>query len=266
MSVPNFNTWQDYLHYQKKKRLIINTLRVCIMLGFLLYWELGTRYGIIDSFFYSSPSRIWKCFVMLAESGTLASHLSVTIWETCVSFIIVIAVAFALAIVLWWNDTLHKVAEPYLVILNSLPKSALAPLFIVWFGSSSLTIIIAAVSVAVFGATMTVYQAFSETEPDKIKLIYTLGGNKLDVLRRIIIPGNIGTLLSVMKVNMGLSLVGVIIGEFLGAKTGLGYLIIYGSQTFQLDFVIMSIVLLSILATTLYLLLDALQKWYQRRK
>ncbi len=266
MNPPAFATLQEYRTYHRKKHILINSVRITILLVFLLYWEVGTRLQWIDSFFYSSPSRIWRCFLSLAEAGTLGMHLRVTVFETCLSFLIVILAAFLIAILLWWNETLHKILEPYLVILNSLPKSALAPLFIVWFGSSSVTIVIAAVSVAVFGAIMTIYQAFSETDPEKIKLIYTLGGKKIHVLRHIIVPGNIGTLLSVMKVNMGLSLVGVIIGEFLGAKAGLGYLIIYGSQTFQLDYVILSIVLLSILATTLYLLLDTVQKLYQRRK
>ncbi len=265
MNKTDFSSLQEYQHYIKRKRIFINALRVSILLAFLLYWELGTRFELFDSFFYSSPSRLWRCLVSLASSGALFLHLRITIWETCVSFFVVIVAALLLATLLWWNDTLQQILEPYLVILNSLPKSALAPLFIVWFGSSQLTIVIAAVSVAVFGATMTVFQAFSETEPDKLKLIYTLGGTKRDVLTRVILPGNMGTLLNVMKVNMGLSLVGVIIGEFLGAKAGLGYLIIYGSQTFQLDYVILSIVLLCILATLLYLLLDAVQKWYHKR-
>lgn len=265
MSKTDFSSLTEYRRYIKRKRIFVNALRISILIIFLLYWELGTRFELFDSFFYSSPSRLWRTLVSLAGSGALFLHLRITIWETCVSFVIVIAVSLILATLLWWNDTIEQILEPYLVILNSLPKSALAPLFIVWFGSSQLTIIIAAVSVAVFGATMTIYQAFSETEPDKLKLIYTLGGTKRDVLTRVVLPGNMGTLLNVMKVNMGLSLVGVIIGEFLGAKAGLGYLIIYGSQTFQLDYVILSIVLLCILATLLYLLLDAVQKWYHKR-
>ncbi len=261
-----FHTWEEYRRHHLMKSIFINVLRVLILLAFLLYWEVGTRQEWFDDFFFSSPSRIWRCFRDLTASGTLFHHLTVTVGETCVSFAIVILIAFLSAVFLWWFPTLAKIVEPYLVILNSLPKSALAPLFIVWFGSSPLTIVIAAVSVAVFGATMTLYQAFEQTEPDKIKLIYTLGGTKASVLTKLLLPSNVGTLLSVMKVNMGLSLVGVIIGEFLGANAGLGYLIIYGSQTFQLDFVMLSIVLLCVLATLLYLLLDAIQNIYQKHR
>ena len=166
------------------------------------------------------------------------------------------------AIFLWWNDSAAKVTEPYLVVLNSLPKTALAPVFIVWLGSNMKTIIVAAISVAVFGTIITLYTDFREVEPDKIKLIQTLGGTKKDILLRVVLPGNFGSLISIMKVNIGLSLVGVIIGEFLAAKAGLGYLIIYGSQVFKLDWVIMSIVILCILATILYKLLSVVEAKY----
>jgi NitT/TauT family transport system permease protein len=149
-------------------------------------------------------------------------------------------------------------------VLNSLPKSALAPVFIVWLGNNMKTIIVAAVSVAVFGSIITLYSDFKNVEQDKIKLIYTLGGNKKDVLFKVIIPSNIPSIISLMKVNIGLSLVGVIIGEFLAAKAGLGYLIIYGSQVFRLDWVILSIVILCIVATALYKILAYFEKKYSR--
>ena len=165
-----------------------------------------------------------------------------------------------IAVILWWNHSVSKILEPYLIVLNSLPKSALAPVFIVWLGNNMKTIIVAAVSVAIFGTVITLYTNFKAVEEDKIKLIYTLGGTKKDVLLKIILPSNIPSILSLMKVNIGLSLVGVIIGEFLAAKAGLGYLIIYGSQVFKLDWVIMSIVILCILATGLYGLLTIAEK------
>jgi NitT/TauT family transport system permease protein len=170
------------------------------------------------------------------------------------------AIGIIVAVILWWNDNISKVLEPYLIVLNSLPKSALAPVFIVWLGNNMKTIIVAAISVAVFGSIITLYSDFKSVEEDKIKLIYTLGGNKRDVLTKVVIPANIPSIISLMKVNIGLSLVGVIIGEFLAAKAGLGYLIIYGSQVFKLDWVILSIVVLCIVATGLYKLLVLFEK------
>ena len=146
-----------------------------------------------------------------------------------------------------------------------MPKSALAPVFIVWLGNNVKTIIVAAVSVAVFGSIITLYTNFIGVEEDKIKLIKTLGGSKKDVLFKVILPSNVPSIISVMKVNIGLSLVGVIIGEFLAAKAGLGYLIIYGSQVFKLDWVIMSVVILCILATFLYKILNFIERKVQDR-
>jgi NitT/TauT family transport system permease protein len=151
------------------------------------------------------------------------------------------------------------VLEPYLVILNSLPKSALAPLFIVWLGTGTKTIIVAGISVALFGSIISFYTGFRQCDPDKITLIYTLGGNKYDAFTKVVLPGSIPILISTTKVNIGLALVGVVIGEFLAARRGLGYLIIYGSQVFQLDLVITGIILLCIIAMVLYLGIQALE-------
>ena len=150
--------------------------------------------------------------------------------------------------------------EPTLVILNSLPKSALAPLFIVWLGTGMKTIIVAGISVAIFGSIISLYTQFHQTNPEMEKLILTLGGNKWDIYRRIVIPFSIPTLINSMKVNIGLSLVGVAIGEFLAARRGLGYLIIYGTQVFKLDMVISSIIILCIIAYGLYFGIQKLEK------
>lgn len=241
----------------------IRIAQISILVFFLGLWEVATHFRMIDPFIFSSPSRIVECIAFMAKDGSLFYHLGITILETFISFSLVITLGIAIAVLLWWNDNVSKVLEPYLVILNSLPKSALAPVFIVWLGNNMKTIIVAAVSVAVFGSIITLYTDFQSVEEDKIKLIRTLGGTKKDILFKVVIPSNIPSIISVMKVNIGLSLVGVIIGEFLAAKAGLGYLIIYGSQVFKLDWVIMSIVILCILAAMLYKLLAWLEKKYQ---
>lgn len=221
----------DYLLRMKRIRLCQAGIFIC----FLALWEVLAHFNIIDPFVFSSPSRVIACFFNMARDGSIFYHLGVTLAETFVSFGLVIALGLLAAVALWWNETLSKILEPYLVVLNSLPKSALAPVFIVWLGNNMKTIIVAAVSVAVFGTVITLYTDFMSVEEDKVKLIHTLGGNKWDVLKRVVLPGNIPSIISVMKVNIGLSLVGVIIGEFLAARAGLGYLIVYGSQVFKLD-------------------------------
>ncbi len=231
-----------------------------ILITFIFLWEITARLGILNSFVFSSPTRVCKTMVAMGSTGQLFYHVGITLLETLISFTLVNTIGLLFAVILWWNRSISKVLEPYLIVLNSLPKSALAPVFIVWLGNNMKTIIVAAVSVAVFGTIISLYADFTSVEKDKIKLIYTLGGNKKDVLFKVILPSNIPSIISLMKVNIGLSLVGVIIGEFLAAKAGLGYLIIYGSQVFKLDWVIMSIVILCIVATGLYKVLTYFEK------
>lgn len=204
---------------------------------------------------------IFDHFCAMAQDGSLFLHTGVTLMETLISFFFVTFLSLAAALLLWSNRTLAQILEPYLVMLNSLPKSAMAPLLIVWLGNNIRTIIVAAVSVALFGSILTLHTGFSQTDPDKIKLIYSLGGTKKDVLSKVLLPSSIPLMVSSMKVNIGLCLVGVIIGEFLSSKAGLGYLITYGSQTFQMTLVVTSIVVLCVISALLYQLVAAAEKW-----
>ena len=238
----------------------IRLAQIVILISFIALWEVSTYLRIVDPFIFSSPSRVVKTILEMSANGQLFYHVGITLLETLVSFSLVNFLGILIAVLLWWNSSVSKILEPYLIVLNSLPKSALAPVFIVWLGNNVKTIIVAAVSVAIFGSIITLYSDFQSVEEDKIKLIHTLGGNKKDVLFKVILPSNIPSIISLMKVNIGLSLVGVIIGEFLAAKAGLGYLIIYGSQVFKLNWVIMSIVILCIVATGLYKLLAFFEK------
>ncbi len=251
---------REFLQNCMREKRKVRGVQISIFLVLLVLWEVATRVGWLDPFIFSSPLRMVKCFVELSADGSIYYHMGVTLMETFLSFFLIMLVGVVIAILLWWNPTVAKVSEPYLVVLNSLPKTALAPVFIVWLGNNMKTIIVAAVSVAVFGSIITLYTAFCSVEEEKVKMIQTLGGGRIDVLRYIVIPGNTHTIVSNMKVNIGLSLVGVIIGEFLAANAGLGYLIVYGSQVFKLDYVILSIAILCIVATGLYKGLEAVEK------
>ena len=253
-----------FLTRLRRHRITVLISRVLILTVFLFLWELCARFEIIDSFIFSSPSKITLCFLEMLKNRSLFLHIGITLYETFISFILVILLSILAAILLWYSKKLSEILEPYLVVLNSLPKSALAPLFIVWLGTGINTIIIAGISVAVFGSIISFYTAFHQVDPEKEILIRTLGGNRRDIFFKVVLPGSIPTLLSTTKVNIGLSLVGVIIGEFLAARRGLGYLIIYGSQVFQLDMVISSILLLCVIAMLLYLLTQSLEHYSKK--
>lgn len=254
-----------YLRIQQRHKRIVRISRILILFTFLFLWEFTANIGIIDSFIFSSPSRISLCFWEMVLDKSIFLHLGITLYETIVSFVLVIAISILMAVLLWLVPKLSEILDPYLVVLNSLPKSALAPLLIVWLGATRTTIIVAGMSVAIFGSILNLYTSFTTVDPEKIKLIYTLRGNRLHALTKAVIPSCIPSIISIMKVNIGLCLVGVIIGEFLAARNGLGYLIIYASQTFKLDWLLMSIVLLCIMAMGLYSLINLLERFYQKR-
>lgn len=254
-----------FLKKRQQKMRTVTLVRILIFLAFLLLWEASARLNLIDAFIFSSPTRVAETFLSMAADGSIFRHTGITLLETLISFFLVFAVSILISVLLWMSRSLSQILEPYLVVLNSLPKSALAPLLIVWLGANMRTIIVAGMSVAVFGSILTIYTGFQEVDPEKAKLIYTLGGRKKDVLSKVILPGSVPVFLNTMKVNIGLCLVGVIIGEFIGSREGLGYLIIYGSQVFQLDLVLMSIVILCILAMCLYQCLNMAERLYLKK-
>lgn len=251
---------QQYLFRLKRDRILIHASRLLLLVFFLFFWETASRKQWIDSFIFSSPSLILETFVKMMKEQSLTLHIRITLSETLVSFFLVMGLGILCAVFLWLCPKISRILEPYLVVLNSLPKSALAPLLIVWLGASEKTIIVSGISVAIFGCILNLYTGFTEISQEKLKLIRTLGGGRIDELFKIVLPSSVPTILSNMKVNIGLCLVGVIIGEFIGARQGLGYLIIYGSQTFKLTWVLMSIVILMIIAMLLYGILNLIER------
>ena len=254
-----------FIRRLRRHRITVCTTRILILILFLLLWEFCADQGIIDSFIFSSPSRIALCFYEMTVDRSIFLHIGVTLYETIVSFLLVTAIGILAAVLLWCSRSLSEILEPYLVVLNSLPKSALAPLLIVWLGATPTTIIVAGMSVAIFGSIMNLYTSFTTVDKEKIKLIRTLHGNRRHALFKVVLPSSVPAVISNMKVNIGLCLVGVVIGEFLAARNGLGYLIIYSSQVFKMNWLLMSIVLLCIMAMALYAVIGVVEKLYEKR-
>lgn len=258
-------TQELFLKRHRIRHRSITACRLLILFIFLFFWELSAQMKWIDSFFFSSPSMVLKQFLAMVNDLSFFTHTGITLLETLISFVLVFFICMGTATLLWASPMLSEITEPYLVILNSLPKSALAPLFIVWLGTGLKTIVVAGISVAVFGSIISLYTGFKQIDAEKLKLIKTLGGNKKDAFLKVVLPASVPTILSNMKVNIGLALVGVIIGEFLAARRGLGYLIIYGSQVFQLNMVITSIIILCFIAVGLYQIIQFLEHLYRKR-
>lgn len=240
-----------YLRKQRMNKIAILTVQILIVVGFIALWEILANIGIIDSFIASQPSRILKTFMNLSNNDLL-THLGVTCFETIVGFGLGAILGIFIAIILWWSNFISKVADPFLVVLNSLPKIALGPVIIIWVGAGMGAIIVMALAISLIVSVLEILNGFLNTDKELLKMAKTFNASKMQVLTKIVIPANISTFINSLKVNIGLSLVGVISGEFLVSKAGLGYLIVYGGQVFQLDLVMTSVIILSIVAAIMY--------------
>lgn len=250
---------KKYLREIKINKIKILAAQIAILIIFIALWEILANTGKIDSFITSQPSRIFKTFLDLS-SNNLLEHLKITCIETLVGFLLGTVLGALIAIILWWSPFISKVSEPFLVVLNALPKIALGPVIIIWVGAGMQSIIVMALAISLIVTILDILNGLLLTDKEKIKMAETFNANKFQILTKIVIPANIPTLFNTLKVNIGLSLVGVISGEFLVSKGGLGYLIVYGGQVFKLDLVMTSVIILAIVASIMYESIVILEK------
>lgn len=255
---------ERYLLKLKKRKQSIFLVQVGLLLLGLILWEVAAYFKWIDPFIMSSPSRIWKLFLEYLTRSNLLHHVFVSVAETIVGFSLATILGLLISIGLWWSEYWAKVFDPYIVMLNSLPKTALAPIIIIWVGAGYSGIIVTAISVSIVVTIMNMYNSFISTDSDKIKLLNTFGASKFQVLRKLVLPSSIPDLISTLKINIGLSWVGVIVGEFLVSKAGIGYIIVYGSQVFKLDIVMMGVVILALISALMYKLIAIVEKRFTR--
>lgn len=249
-----------FLRKRKQNIALVWVLRIGVLSLILGLWELVTACGWVDPFITSSPSRIASTLANLAADGSLFYHIGVTLWETLAGFAIAVIVGFSVALALWWSDTLRRVLEPYIVVLNALPKIALGPLIIIWFGTGSKAIVFMTVLVGVIVAIMHVLSAFIATDANKVLLLRSMGASKLQILWKLVIPSSYPAVISMLKVNVGMAWIGSIMGEYIVSRAGLGYLIVYGGQVFKLDLVMSATFVLCLLAAGMYALVVLLEK------
>ncbi len=242
----------EYLRKIKAKRVAILTVQLLILVCFFALWELAARLKWIDPFITSQPSRVLRTIGNLYSEDQLFRHIGSTCLETIAGFTIGTVLGTLAAVMLWWSNFLARVLEPYLVVLNSLPKIALGPIFIIWIGPGPSAIIVMALAISLIVTILEVLNGFLSADQEKIKLIQTFGGNRLQVFTKVVLPSNIPAIINSLKINVGLSWVGVIVGEFLVSRQGLGYLIVYGGQVFQLDLVMTSVLILCVAAALMY--------------
>lgn len=249
-----------FLKKRKREKLLIKITQISILIIFLICWELLSRLEIINTFLYSSPSKIINTIKNLYLTNDIFTHIGITLYETLLSFIIASIVGLLVATILWYNPFISKVLDPYLTIINSLPKVALGPLIIIWVGASTNSIIVMALMISLILSIINIYNGFITTNENYIKLLKTFKASKLQIFTKVILPSNKITIINSFKINISMSLIGVIMGELLVSKKGLGYLIMYGSQVFNINLVITSVFILAIVSYFMYYFIYLIEK------
>ncbi len=244
---------KKYLKRVRINNLVVKVLQTGLLIFLFGFWELSVRLNWADAFFFSSPSRIAVTIVDLIDNGNFFSHVLATTYEAVAGFLLSTVVGTVIAVLLWCSVTARRVFEPYLIVLNALPKIALGPILIIWLGTGRNAIIGMAFLICIVITIMSMLAGFNSIEKEKIDLLLSMGASKVQILFKLVLPGNLSTFVSVAKINVGLSWVGTIIGEYLVSREGLGYLIVYGSQIFNLDLVMASTVVLCVLASAMYI-------------
>jgi NitT/TauT family transport system permease protein len=242
----------QFLRAMRLRQAQVIAMQFIVLALFLGLWQLAASFGFIDPFITSQPTAIADKMLELTKDGSLGFHIAITVIETLAGFGIGTVLGIAIAGMLWWWDFLSDVSEPYIVVLNATPKMALGPVFIIWLGATMSAVIALAVSISLFVTILSVYGAFRQADPDKLIVVRSFGASKWQQFRKVVFPSAVPTIVSTLKVNIGLSLIGAIVGEFLAANAGLGYLIIYGQNIFNMSLVMMSLVILTVIAGIMY--------------
>ncbi|MBQ8884961.1 MAG: ABC transporter permease [Clostridia bacterium] len=249
-----------YLKKTKRRNLFVFLARFAVFGLLLAVWELAASLEWVNPFITSSPSRIGKTLADLYKSGSLFHHVGITLGETLLGFFIAVAAGYLIALLLWWSEIFRRVSEPYFVILNALPKIALGPLIIIWFGTGSKAIVSMTVLVGLIVAILNMLGGFMATDENKLLLLKSMGASKLQILLKLVVPSSLPALISMLKISVGMAWIGSIMGEYIVSKAGIGYLIVYGGQVFKLDLVMASVFVLCVLAAGMYAIVALIEK------
>jgi NitT/TauT family transport system permease protein len=263
---PQYRAW---LRRERRGRVLVRLTQLAILLVFLVLWEVLPKALIVNPVLTSYPSALWPTFLELLKSTpqqpSILTHTWATVLATVLGFTGAMVLGTLVAAALWWWTSLYKVLDPYLVVANAMPKTAFVPIFYIWLGAS-MSIYGMSLAISVFITILMIYSGFQGVDPNKIKLAQTFGATKGQILGKVVLPGSVPTLLAALKVNAGLSLVGVVVGEFQSASVGLGYLIQYGSQIFKMNIVMTGITILAIVSSLMYLAISWLEAAVMRRR
>ncbi len=262
----NLTNQEKYVKDYKRKRLLIHLCQIGLVILFIGTWELFSSVGILDEFLFSKPSAIVKLLIQYIKSKEIFHHVGISLLETLLGLVIGTSLGIIIAILLWFSKTLTKILDPFLVVLNALPKTALAPILIIFAGTGIKGIVVVAISLSLVMTIISALNFFLHVDEDKLKMLKSFKASRIQILTKLVLPSNTKNLLSIIKINIGMSWVGVIVGEFLVSRFGIGYLVVYGGQVFKLDLVMMGVFVLAILAYLMYLIVTLFEKYYKNKR
>ena len=254
----------DFLKKIKKEKYLVLFLQILLFVSVVGLWELLTATKVMDPFFVSSPSRILSKIYDMFKTGESWLHMGVTLYEALLGFTLSTVLGTIIAMILWFFPLLRKILSPFIIVLNALPKIALGPIIVIWFGTGTTAILFMCILICIVITILTMLNAFLACDKDKILLMQSMGANKFQIMFKLLLPSALGDFISVLKINVGMSWVGTIMGEYLASKAGLGYLIVYGGQVFQIDLVMASTVILCLMAGLMYFGVSLLEKKFKK--
>lgn len=255
-----------YLVEKRKETIKVVIIQLVILIGIVLLWEVASKYELIDSFLFSKPSNVIKLLISYIKNNEIYKHLGISLLETMLGLVIGTSVGIIIAIILWWNRLIAKILDPFLVVFNALPKTALAPILIIWVGTGIKGITTVAISISLILTIISAYNYFSLVEIEKIQMLRSFKATKFQILTKLILPANVANLINIVKINIGMSWVGVIVGEFIVSRNGIGYLIMYGSQVFNMDLVMMGVLVLAIVSFLMYEVVNLIENKIKRKR
>lgn len=256
------NLYKNKLKKEKVSILLIQILSVVVLFAL---WEILAQANVLDKFLFSCPSEIFNLLIANVKSNEIFIHIGYSLLETLIALFIGTISGIIIAILLWFSKKATKIIDPFLVVLNALPKTALAPILIVWAGTGVKGIVVVAISLSLVMTIISALNFFNSVDNEQIKMLQTFGANKLQILFKLVLPANLVNLISIVKINIGLTWVGVIVGEFLVSRFGIGYIVVYGGQVFKMDLVMMGVFVLAMLAFIMYLSVALIEKYYKKK-
>ena len=235
-------------------------LQVAAVIAFFAVWEIGVRAGWISAFLVGSPAGIFSDGYKMILSGDLISDTWYTLFEAILGFIIGTIAGSLLGLALWYSVFVARLVEPFIVAINSVPKIALAPIVVLWFGTGLVSKVALSVSLTAIVALIAAYQAAKDADVDLQSLLISMGADKHQVFFKAVVPSTLPSIIATFRINIGFGLVGAVVGEFISSQRGLGHLIYTASSLYDLNTVWVGLFTLMVMGFVLYYVIDMIER------